>query len=562
MSGTSDTNFPCTMRENCPLLSPSALGSASPNGSTYKLNQLRRLCLPSKAAVLLVILAVVIGALRAIFTCVFALSAFLVVGGEYIDESLAIFITYLAMTIVVVLYPLSGFLADVVCGRYRVVVISVCIITVSFVFMLGAAALLIVNPYLLPQLWSHTSFVLFVFFIAFFGVTFGVGSIIYTANFVQFGLDQLMEAPSEYLSLFVHWFTWADHVGSAVIGPIAASLLCHNQVTKFVACCAPFVCFISVIVLLLFICRKRQWFRSDPGQQNPYKTVLKVLNFARKHKYPLQRSAFTYCDDERPSRLDFGKQRFGGPFTTEQVEDVKTLMRILLILVCLGPVYVLEVPNSVFGFPLISVHIAHKSQKYCDASWIIIESGCLRYIISAVVFPIYIMVLFSTKREKPKILTRLVIGILLYLSGVLCLLVTDVVGHAQMETNVNDISNPCVFYIKFNNNTDDTLIPLLGLPVASLIPTNIFLGIGPLILYTSSLEFISAQSPHNTLSVDKFICSASIFIKVDLGKPAHERASPCHQLWLWLPPVHLCCFSRWTYSPVLSSKEIQEPGER
>ena len=305
-----------------------------------------------------------------------------------------------------------------------------------------------------------------------------------------------MEAPSEYLSLFVHWFTWADYVGSAVIVPLAASLLCCNQVTKVVACCAPFVCFISMIVLLLFICRKRQWFRSDPGHHNPYKTVLKVLNFARKHKYPLQRSAFTYCDDERPSRLDFGKERFGGPFTTAQVEDVKTLMRILLILVCLGPVYVLEVPNSVFGFPLISVHIAHKSQKYCDASWIIIESGCLRYIISAVVFPIYIMVLFSTKREKPKILTRLVIGILLYLSGVLCLLVTDVVGHTQMEANVNNISNPCVFNIKFNI-TDGIRIPLLGLPVASLIPTNIFLGIGPLIVYTSSLEFISAQSPHN-----------------------------------------------------------------
>ena len=32
-----------------------------------------------------------------------------------------------------------------------------------------------------------------------------------------------------------------------------------------------------------------------------------------------------------PSRLDLGKSRFGGPFTTEQVEDVKTFFKIIAI---------------------------------------------------------------------------------------------------------------------------------------------------------------------------------------------------------------------------------------
>ena len=43
-----------------------------------------------------------------------------------------------------------------------------------------------------------------------------------------------------------------------------------------------------------------------------------------KHKYPVQRSAFTYCENEQPTRLDYGKSKYGGPFTTEQVDDVKT----------------------------------------------------------------------------------------------------------------------------------------------------------------------------------------------------------------------------------------------
>ncbi len=64
--------------------------------------------------------------------------------------------------------------------------------------------------------------------------------------------------------------------------------------------------------------------------------------FAIKHKKPIRRSAFTYCDDERPSRLDFGKQRYGGPFTTEQVEDVKVMINIVIVLIAVCPYFLLE----------------------------------------------------------------------------------------------------------------------------------------------------------------------------------------------------------------------------
>ena len=39
----------------------------------------------------------------------------------------------------------------------------------------------------------------------------------------------------------------------------------------------------------------------------------------------------TACEDDLPSRMDFGKIKYGGPFTTEQVEDVKTLFRTSLV---------------------------------------------------------------------------------------------------------------------------------------------------------------------------------------------------------------------------------------
>ena len=68
------------------------------------------------------------------------------------------------------------------------------------------------------------------------------------------------------------------------------------------------------------------------------KLIFGVLNYARKNKYPRLRSAFTYIDEEQPSCLDFGKHKFGEPFTEEEVEDVKTIFRFLsLVVIALAP---------------------------------------------------------------------------------------------------------------------------------------------------------------------------------------------------------------------------------
>ena len=72
----------------------------------------------------------------------------------------------------------------------------------------------------------------------------------------------------------------------------------------------------------------------EPVTQNPFKLVYSVVRYAIKHKHPECRSAFTYCEDESPSRIDFGKSKYGGPFTTEQVEDVKTFLRLILVILC------------------------------------------------------------------------------------------------------------------------------------------------------------------------------------------------------------------------------------
>ena len=70
----------------------------------------------------------------------------------------------------------------------------------------------------------------------------------------------------------------------------------------------------------------------EPVTQNPFKTVFGVMKYALKHKSPRLRSVFTYTHEEDlPSHIDFGKSKYGGLFTTEQVEDVKIHLRVVLV---------------------------------------------------------------------------------------------------------------------------------------------------------------------------------------------------------------------------------------
>ena len=82
-----------------------------------------------------------------------------------------------------------------------------------------------------------------------------------------------------------------------------------------------------VIVSLQFL---ENLLIKEPTTQNPIVLIYKVIKYAIKHKYPWFRSAFTYCEDELPSRIDFSKRKYGGPFTTEQVKDVKMFLRSLI----------------------------------------------------------------------------------------------------------------------------------------------------------------------------------------------------------------------------------------
>ena len=471
----------------------------------------RQVCLQHKAVVLILVWTMIVGELLALEQLV--IGAFIDGyvpfsnnGNKYFANSVSspLAFVYAILAVIAIFYPLGGFLADVYCGRFKMVMIGLGFLVFSFssliVVLVWFGTVTKLGHHKLKPLLQEFAFkeVAPFYFVGFGTMCLSVfGVVVFQANFIQLGLDQLMDTPSTGLSIFIHLAIWANVLGTTLVGIGGPLLRCTRSqvIVRIVLNALPILILFSVPFLLIMTCYKRRWFYTEPGHCNPYRSVLKVLNFARKHKYPLQRSVFTYCDDERPSRIDFAKSRYGGPFTTEQVEDVKAFLRILTLLLSLGATFVMEVPTSYIGFKTFGLHTGNREDfiHRCKI-WAIFESSALRYTIASIFLPIYTFMVLRSYRIS--IITRLYAGLLLYILGTVSMLAIDLAGHLHSVDDLGTGSH-CMFTYTRANTSHALTYPILKMHWGVLILPNILLAMGPPIIMATVLEFISAQSPHS-----------------------------------------------------------------
>ena len=460
----------------------------------------RQLCLPSKAAVVILLWTAVVSAMykTAGETALHIIDTKIV--DQYIKDNIGVLIVYLVFVMVYVLYPLAGFLADIYCGRYKMVITSLCLLLCgsgcfcisSTLFLTGA----ITAPYYTIRNSSYYFTILGI------GLLFLITGLSgYQANIIQLGLDQLLDVPSEYLGLFLHWLELFAEIGFFV--PRLIFVLFNNcnesYAVYYSVLSLSFVFTFLVILLLIFGYWKRRWFYTEPGQRNPYKMVAKVLGFAWKHKYPLRRSAFTYNGDEQPSRIDFAKERYGGPFTTEQVEDVKTLFKLIIVLLVISSIFFMEIPVG----PLLasfSNHIGSKKIKLnttaCFLDAIFHSTAVTMSISTIITFLMYIWLIYTVMRRCiPKTVHRILFGEVLFFVAVLSLFVIDTIGHTKYYLHSHEAA-ACVFAENNSNHSSHLDLPW----VVNILPAFLMeVAVG--VVITTTFEFISAQSPHSMKGV-------------------------------------------------------------
>ena len=482
-----------------PLLS--AITSNNPS-SAPKLSWFKRQhVIPKSKGVLMILLwNVIVGATFAVIIATGVSAALKHLMTDHDQTPITIFYILLAFYALIAViqflfYPLGGLIADNCCGRHRIVTLSIFMICCGYGIVLAPIIIYAHHDYDIRKIRHLASQILLIAALAIASILSTSGFSGFQANVVQFGLDQLLDSPSEDLSTFLHWFVWTDYVGTLIIRILLTP--CVTGYGKVIAY-SPAV-FLAVLTasLVLSLC-KRKWFHCEPRTHSPYGMVYRVLKFTAQHSQPLaRRSAFAYCDDEIPSRLDFAKQRYGGPFSTETVEDVKTFLRILVMLVAMGTTYAVHV-TALYMFPLYGVYIGPQKSFYRDEmkfsckypEWLILESGNLAFIIPVVVLPLYILFFLPCARKWfPKILFRLGVGMGLTLLGALTMTLTLVGAHVHQNGLHGSV---CLFNFTYYREPGINV----DLPVWVLVFPNVLNGIGVPLTFITVLEFISAQSPH------------------------------------------------------------------
>ena len=240
-------------------------------------------------------------------------------------------------------YPLLGHLADVYLTRYRALKVS--LVTISGSQLILTFFILInfcVRLYGSRVLEYQASLAIVIP-----GCLTIIGIGLFEANVIQFGLDQLLEASTPELIKFIHWYYWSRSVGSLLLFYISTSAVCASEIcykeqyefyeifkNSIYIVCFIIACTVAISNLILFIVNQKHFYIQKAGL-NPFKNIYKVLKYSWKHKVPERRSAFTYWEEDIPRRIDLGKNKYGGPFTNEEVEDTKTFIRILPLLLCL-----------------------------------------------------------------------------------------------------------------------------------------------------------------------------------------------------------------------------------
>ena len=209
-----------------------------------------------------------------------------------------------------------------------------------------------------------------------------------------------------------------------------------------------------------------------------WKFSLKTSDTRRQH-----RSAFTYWGEE-PSRMDLAKEGYGGCFTHEEVENVKTFLRIAVVL---ATVFSLSVSTFPFLFHLSNFTAQFKDGSKENAKDSIVLLGNFAPLFVVVpLFELVILPLFP-KLEYFIInpLKGLGLAYILIILSIVSVFLIDLIGRLVAD---NNSKVPCFFMWESVHQTIQISYWILLIP-SVLSGTSYFLS--SICLF----EFMCSQSP-------------------------------------------------------------------
>ena len=350
----------------------------------------------------------------------------------------------LAICLLYLCFPLFGLLADVKTGRYNTIITGVYLSFLSWIFYgLSFICKLYRNVDVPYWMFLILGYILQV-----------IGYCSFRSNIIQFNIDQLVGASANKLSAVIYWHSVSIPIVIAFT-EIGKCLIRQFVIVSYV------VSGLAVTTVIVSNYLFKHWLDTIPHIINPVKLIAKVLNYARKNKYPRNRSALTYWEEDYPSRLDLGKQKYGGPFSEEHVEDVKTVLRLI-------PLFVSIIGFSCAqGIRLNNYHAMENNSQFL--SCYVLYGGLYFFVVLCLILLHQLVLYPYMYKWIPSILQRVGLGLV----------------FALLVQLYYVIMFACKDYFQLDTTSYKAIIlpeSLLGVSYALILPT--------------SLEFTIAQSPH------------------------------------------------------------------
>ena len=378
-----------------------------------------------------------------------------------------------------VLYPVMGWIADARIGRYRALKYSIGCIFIAGMCMVFGYSFHIASHY------ANNSFMLKLLsaILLGLGVLLNVcGFACFDANVIPFLTDQILGASGDELSALIHWHFWFSALAAGINNVIQTiSWIIGNHYLTLATIILHFLC---TLVVLISCFLGKHWLDITPKITNPINLIIKVINYAIKTKSPKNRSAFTFTG-KLYSRIDYGKRQYGGPFSEEQVEDVKTTLRLLpFILLSVG----FSMKSSPFSYTERLEQPSIKDNCRNRIIMFLFENSTTYYSFFTIVF----LIVFHTvlyplfHRNIPSVLKRVGFGLVLTAASLLYLSAFDII--AQSSNNYK--GNVCLLA-----NVDYEQHNKLKLGFYWGLPAIILRALGELFAATFAIEFLIAQAP-------------------------------------------------------------------
>ena len=234
-----------------------------------------------------------------------------------------------------VMYPIAGLLSDVCTGRYAMIQFGIALFWSAFALLSLFLALASCD------IGNYSFNTLVVPIIAYVLISAASGAI--EVAIIPFGVDQLSQgATSHEQSSYFYFYYVGRQLGNLT------GLLSFYGLSRFTikdverndfaaASLQSLAALVGMTLSLVLIWWFKNFLFRDKQRENPLKEVANVVFYAAtvRNTPPVARRAFRYGEG-RKRRMEKAKSRYDGPYTSEEVEDVKTFCKILLILFSLG----------------------------------------------------------------------------------------------------------------------------------------------------------------------------------------------------------------------------------